>query len=286
MKLRTFIILLLLFGNTVFIFSQDNILEGDFNNDEKNDRLEYSYIKNTPYVKIVLNGKSPIEKDLHISVERYNMPIEYEVPGYINIHEFSGSRFDSYFIYKWINDDWYLYSIFHQIESDGFVNPYLEPVDLKHTGKIGDSTFDYNVFNEDERVNSKNLLDSIFALYKQSYQIKDYKYIERHDRYLSLDLLNYIEVDNSTVQKYNDIAYYIISIPSCNEELLQEGINILLYIVKIFPNRTVAYINLGDAYWGLNENTKAKEAYKKYIELMNANGKESKISQRIYERLK
>ncbi|MCW3808113.1 tetratricopeptide repeat protein [Plebeiibacterium marinum] len=286
MKLRFVIILLLLFGNTVFIFSQDNILEGDFNKDAKNDRLEYSYIKNTPYIKILLNGKSPIKKDLYISVERYSMPIEYEVPGYINIHEFSGSRFDNYFIYKWINDDWYLYGIFHQIESDGLVNVYLEPVNLRNTKKIGEPTYNYNVYDKQERINSKNLLDSIFTLYKQSYQIKDYKYIEMHNKYLSLDLLNYIEVDNSTVQKYNDIAYYIVSIPNCNEELLQEGISLLLRIVKTYPERTVAYINLGDAYWELNENTKAKEAYNKYIELMKANGKESKIPQRVLDRVR
>ncbi|MCW3788864.1 tetratricopeptide repeat protein [Plebeiibacterium sediminum] len=85
----------------------------------------------------------------------------------------------------------------------------------------------------------------------------------------------------SNVSIYNDIAYYLEQ-----RKIYKESIYIIEKIILKFPNRTVAYINLGDAYWGLNENIKAKEAYNKYIELMKANGKEGKIPQRILDRVK
>lgn len=89
------------------------------------------------------------------------------------------------------------------------------------------------------------------------------------------------------VQKYNDIAYY----------LQQSGANaeaffLLEKIIEKFPNRTVAYLNLADAYNGyIDKQTsnqiyyrqKAKQNYEKYISLMKQDGKESKIPQRVLE---
>jgi len=79
--------------------------------------------------------------------------------------------------------------------------------------------------------------------------------------------------------KYNDIAYYLEQ-----SGAYEEAIFILEKIIKEFPNRTVAYINLGDAYWGLGEKEKAKEAYKTYIKQMKASGKENKIPKHILDR--
>lgn len=86
---------------------------------------------------------------------------------------------------------------------------------------------------------------------------------------------------NQHITAYNNIAYYLEQAGNYKESafLLEE-------IIKEFPSRTVAYINLGDAYWGLKDHSKAKEAYKKYIELMKANGKEAKIPTKVWERIK
>lgn len=83
---------------------------------------------------------------------------------------------------------------------------------------------------------------------------------------------------NKTVQKYNDIAYYLQQ-ANANDE----AIFILEKIIEKYPNRTVAYLNLADAYLGINDKEKAKENYKKYIELMKQDNKEEKIPKRVLE---
>ncbi len=88
-------------------------------------------------------------------------------------------------------------------------------------------------------------------------------------------------IDFVNVHEVNNIAYYLEQSGQYSESVF-----LLERILKKFPNRTVAYINLGDAYWGLGKQKQAKEAYEKYIELMKTNGKESKIPQRVYERIK
>lgn len=63
-----------------------------------------------------------------------------------------------------------------------------------------------------------------------------------------------------------------------------------LYLTKIVeqsPTRAVAYLNSADCYWELEENTKAIEHYKKYIELMKKQSKNlNKIPKYVYERIK
>lgn len=94
-------------------------------------------------------------------------------------------------------------------------------------------------------------------------------------------LLKHTPIHNTNVSKYNDIAYFL-----GNGNSFEQSILILKEIINEFPNRTVAYINLGDAYWGLEEKENASQAYKKYIELMKVNCKENKIPQRVFDRIK
>lgn len=89
------------------------------------------------------------------------------------------------------------------------------------------------------------------------------------------------KIDINNIRSFNDFAYYLEQSHS-----YYEAKTILNSLIKIAPSRTVAYINLGDAYWGLKESDKAKTAYQKYIELMKASGKESKIPQRVFDRVK
>jgi tetratricopeptide (TPR) repeat protein len=94
-------------------------------------------------------------------------------------------------------------------------------------------------------------------------------------------ILNISPITIRNVVLYNNLAFALEQLVKYNE-----SIYLLQKVLKKFPNRTVAYINLGDAYWGLKENSKAKQAYQKYIELMKASGKESKIPKRVFERVK
>lgn len=92
------------------------------------------------------------------------------------------------------------------------------------------------------------------------------------------DVLKKQELSTKTLQKYNDIAYYLQQ-ANANDE----AIFLLEKIIEKFPNRTVAYLNLADAYDGINDKEKAKVNYEKYIELMKKSGKEAKIPKRVLE---
>ena len=56
-------------------------------------------------------------------------------------------------------------------------------------------------------------------------------------------------------------------------------------IIKKFPNRTVAYYNLGDAYWALGEKEKAINAYTIYVEQMCHKGLQKKIPKVVLKRI-
>ncbi len=79
----------------------------------------------------------------------------------------------------------------------------------------------------------------------------------------------------------NNTAYYLQKI-GCNDC----AIEVLEQLIKIAPKRIVAYLNLADAYWEIEDKDKAIENYNKYVELMKEKGWENKIPKRVYERVK
>jgi len=94
--------------------------------------------------------------------------------------------------------------------------------------------------------------------------------------------LDIVPLTLKSLDCYNNIAYYLEQ-----SGHYDESIYILQKIVNDYPDRVVAYLNIGDSYWGNNEKEEAKESYKKYIDLMKNQGKNmSKIPQRVYERIK
>ncbi|PKQ60398.1 hypothetical protein BZG01_21030 [Labilibaculum manganireducens] len=88
-------------------------------------------------------------------------------------------------------------------------------------------------------------------------------------------------LDPTQVLNLNNTAYYLDQV-GCYEC----AISILEELIKAYPNRIVAYINLGDSYWDNKNYTKAKSAYAKYCELMQAKGKKCKIPKRVFDRMK
>ncbi len=101
----------------------------------------------------------------------------------------------------------------------------------------------------------------------------------------TIDRIKFFLIKNplskGTLSIYNDIGYYLEKSGSYNEAKY-----ILDKVILTFPDRTVAYFNLGDAYWGLKDQPKAKEAYNTYISLMKKSGKEAKIPKKVYDRVK
>lgn len=103
-----------------------------------------------------------------------------------------------------------------------------------------------------------------------------YSNVDRYDA-----LLNQFTLTKKNVLIYNDIAYYLEQ-----RKFYSESIFLLEKILNKFPERTVAYVNIADAYWGLNEKTKAQTAYRKYIELMEQSNKKHKIPPYVFERIR
>ncbi|QVM89615.1 hypothetical protein JYG34_16470 [Pseudomonas entomophila] len=55
-------------------------------------------------------------------------------------------------------------------------------------------------------------------------------------------------------------------------------------VVAADPQRIVAHLNLADSYWGLGDQDKARQSYRRYRELMVADGKALRIPPRVAER--
>jgi tetratricopeptide (TPR) repeat protein len=62
-----------------------------------------------------------------------------------------------------------------------------------------------------------------------------------------------------------------------------KAVYILSAVISAFPSRTVAYLNLADAYAGLGDTVKAKTNYSKYADMMKTAGKQSKIPKRVLQ---
>jgi tetratricopeptide (TPR) repeat protein len=96
---------------------------------------------------------------------------------------------------------------------------------------------------------------------------------------LSFLIHNY-PLTTKNLTQYNNIAYYLEQAGA-----YKEAIYLLEKIIEQYPNRTVAYINLGDAYWGDEKKEKAKKAYEKYIELMEQADRGDRIPEKVWKRI-
>jgi len=88
-----------------------------------------------------------------------------------------------------------------------------------------------------------------------------------------------ITKDNVTI--FNDLGYFLEQ-----TGYFTNAVDILTAVIKYNPERTVAYLNIADAYYDLNDTVNGKTAYQKYIDLMKKEGKEKKIPQRVFDRVK
>lgn len=135
-----------------------------------------------------------------------------------------------------------------------------------------------------DSTNYQKVLDSLLDEAKIKFKNKDFDWIEKEVNNLFLigEIVHNIPITKKNINKFNDIAYFL--------EQTDKGNGLAVYllkkITKEFPDRTIAYINLGDAYWGLGDKEKAKKAYKTYVEQMKKSGKETKIPKTILGRVK
>ncbi len=143
---------------------------------------------------------------------------------------------------------------------------------------ISNNITDSEIMNNLSLYYPKNLEQAYKELIKTLDDIKNKNKILNDIEFYNLVYENCIY--DKTVQKINDLAYFYSKQENINYDVL---IQIYSDITSLYPNRTVAYLNLGDAYLGINNKEKAKANYEKYIELMKKSGKEVKIPKRVLE---
>ncbi|CAA0156027.1 tetratricopeptide repeat protein [Tenacibaculum maritimum] len=177
------------------------------------------------------------------------------------------------------NEDCDFWIKIHLKNSKEYLYTFFNGSKVKKTGKL-------SLIDNDE---SKQLIfDNAFkCIYsRDTIFIQNYgnstNYYERIS-YCSLkfiSLVKKLKIENTNLTFYNDKAYYLEQ-----SGLYTEAIYLLERIIKQYPNRTVAYINLGDSYWGVGSFEKAKKTYQIYVKQMQKKGKEVIIPKRVLERI-
>ncbi|MBN6069483.1 hypothetical protein HYE54_12335 [Aggregatibacter actinomycetemcomitans] len=158
-------------------------------------------------------------------------------------------------------------------------NKYWVP--LVEKDKPSDGRDFYPFYNEGKTLNrliEMRLCSNILSPEEFKEKIKNGKKLNFDMLYLYNQLLLY-PLDADNLVSYNNSAFY----------LEQQGkydlsIYLLKNIIKKYPDRVVAYINLGDAYWGKGDINNAIEIYHEYIRRMNDLGKQKNIPNRVINR--
>lgn len=82
------------------------------------------------------------------------------------------------------------------------------------------------------------------------------------------------------INEINNIAYFV---QKNKDDYL--AISILKNVISKYPTRTVAYLNIADSEWNLNERESAIDHYKMYVILMKQNNKANKIPRIVIDRI-
>ena len=91
-------------------------------------------------------------------------------------------------------------------------------------------------------------------------------------------MLAEVPISKKSVVAYNNIAYYL---NSSGQHV--QAYKLLDEILDKYPKRAIAYLNSADAFLAVDREKDALSRYRKYIELMKKQGKESIIVARVVE---
>ena len=298
MKTRLKINLLLTSLFQCFMFSQKciDIQKAFLDNDNKSDKIcqisktTYKILTSTGVKKNIIIDSTLLENLMERMGENLDglslsagYKQEIEIVG--SCCTFKANQINSY-KFSPFNKNWLLYKSYYQdIEIVGGITdvkvdyyPYEMGIDGKEYPP--DNKLYLQDFLQNKKI-SETIFNEEYNKLKSSKNFKkyDFKY-SYEDLYL---LIKNIPITEANLDKYNNLAFYIAQIKDGNFE----GIYLYNEILKRFPNRVVAYLNLADSYWAIGNQKLAKENYKKYVELMKSQNKDlKKIPKRVWERIK
>ena len=280
-------------------YSIDKI-KGYFDNDDLEDYIIRSEKNKLSYTIYINNGKGfDAKKKFTISEEDFdevenaldNLFISNPKKGEIVIGSsccasLKTTELNYYKFFDGINN-WVLYkSSTSTIDSDFIPDIKTVILDFSYTiegNKIATKTLK-NQESLKLKINNTNKFNDLFNKYKLANNNSSVNNISEELNFDDLsEIILFIPISKDNIEKYNDFAYYL----GLSKKGNNYSIFILKNIIKIYPTRTVAFLNLADSYYNVEEKNKAKTNYKKYISLMITQGKDlKKVPQRVYDRSK
>jgi len=100
------------------------------------------------------------------------------------------------------------------------------------------------------------------------------------DDYINSEYNTYMSFDEF-IEAINDYGFFLEQAGKA-----KDAIYVLNAVVILSPEREVAHLNLGDAYWKSGNKEKSKSEYLKYIEIMTKKGLKDKIPERVWNSIK
>ncbi|WP_157452313.1 tetratricopeptide repeat protein [Burkholderia pseudomallei] len=230
-----------------------------------------------------------LQKTLSYSVERFDecsMMGMYIIP-HTNLLTIDGSCSSQggqiyRYIYKWSasNKDWCLIRQINGEKIDitsGTVVPTEDVLRVSGCATIGKN--DSLTYESKDRVRKEiqNELSDFRKATRDQASLE--RYIVEIPDFRVAELGAYI--DSDSVEDINNLAFYLGKYKRSGD-----AAEVLQSLVKKFPNRTVARLNLADAYWDIDAQELAVPEYKEYKRQMSEKGLSAKIPPRVLDRIK
>jgi hypothetical protein len=265
--------------------STQSVLTGDF---ERNGMPSKFIYRNTKYGLSIDYRSSSFNKTLSYIVPKYDECSSMAIYAVSNVNQVvidgscssQGGQIYKY-VYEWKKkfSNWCLVREITGENADitsGSATPTVQVARVSACSTIGVAG-PYKYESDPETKNEiGNELDKFRAVSNDKSAIK--KYLDLFPSYGVYELVSYISIYN--VQVINDMAFYL-----SKNARSYEAIPILEKIVRKFPGRVVAKLNLADAYWNNDLKNLATPMYKEYSIQMTSSGLQKKIPARVQERI-
>jgi tetratricopeptide (TPR) repeat protein len=92
--------------------------------------------------------------------------------------------------------------------------------------------------------------------------------------------LAYDDGEKVIIPSINDYAFALQEVGE-----ITAALSLLKVVINHQPDRAIAWLNIADAYWSVNDHNEARRCYRQYTRLMAAAGMDGKIPDRVSERL-
>jgi hypothetical protein len=265
---------------TVFELSGDfegNSVPGKFTYQQTSSGLSIKYYSSSKHEYFSYN----VEKfDECSSLSMYQIPNTRQIAIDGSCSSQGGQIYINIYEWKSTHDNWCLVREITGEKSDSTSNTVIPSEQISRVtgcvpiGKEGPYAYE-------KKTQVKSELDDEFNKFRVSTrnQTDLLRYLNTIPSYTTFEISSNIDATN--VQAANDLAYYLTE-----SGRALDAIPILVAIVKKFPNRVVAKLNLADAYWANDFKDLARIVYRDYYRQMIFMKLQSKIPENVSKRMK